>query len=270
MNDRRYELYELLARLESMRRAYHFRKWKARGPIADPYRGQGRVLALLTLQDEISQSDLAYLLGMRSQSLGELLVKLEKSGYVTRKTSDSDKRVTLVGLTEEGKKAAADVTKYIDKYALFDSLDPEEQETLYQLLSRVAEAIERELGEGGYSHQQSEGEDPGGEYHNARHRQRQELLEKMRAQHGEYFRRIVESEPVIGARDLVRDLKRDIDREFARGRKYWAEVRFGSNYDEDDDDTFEDTEVSDIGENITPPEPDAPPAPPEPDAPTDE
>ena len=46
------------------------------GPMGDPYRGQGRILALLKLQPGISQADLAYLRGMRPQSAGELRTKL--------------------------------------------------------------------------------------------------------------------------------------------------------------------------------------------------
>ena len=227
MSEKKYELFDAFARIENLLRAYNLRNWRTRGPIADPYRGQGRVLALLALQETISQSDLAFLLGMRSQSLGELLVKLEKNGFITRSTSDADKRVTLITLTEEGKNAAAEVTRDLDKYALFDFLSPEEQETLYGLLERVAEAIEAELGDSGYG-RQADKDEAAGEYYKNRIKQRQELLGKMRTQHGEYFKKIAESEPVAGAMDFVRDIRRDFNRELAKGKRYWAEVRFGN------------------------------------------
>lgn len=63
--------------------------------------GQGRVLALLKIQPEIATKDMAYLLGIKQQSLNELLKKLEKSGYVKRKPSKEDKRVMIVCLTNE-------------------------------------------------------------------------------------------------------------------------------------------------------------------------
>ena len=55
---------------------------------------------------------MAYLLGIKQQSLNELLKKLEKSGYVKRKPSKEDKRVMIVCLTEEGKKVKQKEEEY--------------------------------------------------------------------------------------------------------------------------------------------------------------
>ncbi len=46
----------------------------------NPYKGQGRVLALLKMQPEIMQKELGYLLDISTQALAELLNKLEKKG----------------------------------------------------------------------------------------------------------------------------------------------------------------------------------------------
>lgn len=73
------------------------------GPMADPTRGQGRMLTMLQLQDGISTKDLSYLLGIRIASLNELLSKLEKTGYVTREPSEIDKRVMIICLTDKGR-----------------------------------------------------------------------------------------------------------------------------------------------------------------------
>jgi DNA-binding MarR family transcriptional regulator len=77
------------------------------GRARSPHRGQGRVLAVLGLKPEISQKELTYLLGMSRQALAQLLDKLEKSGYITREPSEEDRRVSIVRLTDEGRKAAA-------------------------------------------------------------------------------------------------------------------------------------------------------------------
>lgn len=45
--------------------------------------------------------------GKRSQSLGELLAKLERSGYITRSPSEADRRVIGIHLTDAGKKASS-------------------------------------------------------------------------------------------------------------------------------------------------------------------
>lgn len=79
------------------------------GRARNPLRGQGRVLAILKLTPEIGQKELTYLLNMSKQSLAELLAKLEKSGYITRTPSETDRRAMTVRLTEAGKSAAGDV-----------------------------------------------------------------------------------------------------------------------------------------------------------------
>lgn len=81
----------------------HLRAYAERGPMADPTRGQGRIIAILKMQDSISTKDLSYLLDIRISSLNELLSKMEKADYIKREPSESDKRVMLVKLTEKGK-----------------------------------------------------------------------------------------------------------------------------------------------------------------------
>ena len=73
------------------------------GPMGAPYQGQGRILSLLKLTPEIGQKELAHILNIRSQSLGELLAKLERNGYITRTPSEADRRGMDIRLTESGK-----------------------------------------------------------------------------------------------------------------------------------------------------------------------
>ncbi len=100
------DLYGKLLRLEWLMRRCSMAGHRKHGPMGDPHRGQGRILSLLKLRPEISQRDLCYLLDMRPQSLGELLNKLERSGYITRTISDADRRAMIVRLTPEGEKAS--------------------------------------------------------------------------------------------------------------------------------------------------------------------
>lgn len=60
---------------------------------------------MLKLKLEITQKELTYLLDMSKQALGELLSKLEKAGYITRKPSEEDRRMIIITLTEKGKAA---------------------------------------------------------------------------------------------------------------------------------------------------------------------
>lgn len=89
------DLQEKLLKLQWLIQRQRMQEHMENGPLADPTRGQGRVLALLKLQPDISTKDLSYLLGIRQQSLNELLNKLEKNGLVTRVQSEDDKRVML-------------------------------------------------------------------------------------------------------------------------------------------------------------------------------
>ena len=90
MDDMYTAVYEKLSTLQwLMKRRQMFSQAQA-GPFADPARGQGRILAMLKIQPEIKTRELAYLLGIRQQSLNELLNKLEKSGHVERFSPDYD------------------------------------------------------------------------------------------------------------------------------------------------------------------------------------
>lgn len=119
-------------------------------PFSDASQGQGRVLALLNIQPEMSQKELGYLLGIRNQSISELVSKLEKAGYVTKTPSESDKRVMNIKLTEKGKEAASQMNTQTKEIGdIFDCLDPEEQATFASYLGRINTEIEHELGEEG-------------------------------------------------------------------------------------------------------------------------
>lgn len=107
-------------------------------PMADPTRGQGRILALLKLHDSISTRDLTYLLGIRVSSLNELLMKLEKGGYIRRVPSEEDRRITLVQLTEKGREKR----QTIPKLSLFDDFTEEERADFSRYLDRLIKTLE--------------------------------------------------------------------------------------------------------------------------------
>jgi DNA-binding MarR family transcriptional regulator len=137
------EVYEKLARLQWLLHRQHLRARAEGGPMADTTRGQGRILALLKLQDGVSTKDLSYLLGMAISSLTELLLKLEKGGFITREPLAQDKRVMLVKLTAKGREEQpADHSGNI-----FACLSPEEQKIFVDCLDRISAALQAEIGE---------------------------------------------------------------------------------------------------------------------------
>lgn len=138
MDDMYTVIYEKLSTLQWLMKRRQMFSQAQSGPFADPARGQGRILAMLKIQPEIKTRELAYLLGIRQQSLNELLNKLEKSGYVERKPSENDKRVMVVHLTEKGKKIQQPETDYEE---IFDCLSLEELQQFGEYLDRIIAAF---------------------------------------------------------------------------------------------------------------------------------
>ncbi len=138
--DMHTNLMERFVRLGELLHRHHHQARRRHGPAGDPLRGQGRVMALLKMRPEISQKELGYLLDIRPQSLGELLAKLERGGFIERTASEQDKRVMDIRLTEAGA-AAAEKGESPDD-GMFASLSDEEKATLEGLLDKVIEELE--------------------------------------------------------------------------------------------------------------------------------
>ncbi|MDG0793774.1 MarR family transcriptional regulator [Cohnella ginsengisoli] len=146
MENNQSNLMEQLFRIVILLRRYQHHLLRERAGRGDPLRGQGRVLSLLKLKPEITQKELSYLLDMRNQSLGELLGKLERSGYITRMPSEQDRRVMNVKLTEAGSQAAEEMEKQQENHnKLFECLSDEEQRTMGEYLDRLIGELERQL-----------------------------------------------------------------------------------------------------------------------------
>lgn len=138
-----YELHEKLMKLQWLLQRQHMKNHAVIGPMADTSRGQGRILAFLRLKDGISTKDLSYMLDIRVSSLNELLAKLEKGEYITRKPSEADKRIMLVYLTPKGRKEESKEKEHEDIYSC---LSPEEQTIFCGYLDRVIASLEEQLG----------------------------------------------------------------------------------------------------------------------------
>ena len=138
MDDIYTAVYEKLSTLQWLMKRRQMFSQAESGPFADSTRGQGRILAMLKIQPEIATKDLAYLLGIRQQSLNELLNKLEKNSYVERRPSEKDRRVMVVHLTEKGKEAQEPETNYQE---FLGCLSPEELQQFGEYLDRIIAAF---------------------------------------------------------------------------------------------------------------------------------
>jgi DNA-binding MarR family transcriptional regulator len=143
MSEIKMTIAEQLQQLQMLMHRTSFHSFVGDGRVHSPHRGQGRVLALLKMKPEISQRELTYLLGMSKQSLAELLVKLERNGYITREPAQEDKRVMRVKLTEEGMKATEDIyDDRLETEKILDCLSDEELVTFSEYLDRIIKRYE--------------------------------------------------------------------------------------------------------------------------------
>ena len=144
MNDLYQDAYEKLSTLQWLLQRYRAENFPKRGPLMDQTRGQGRILAVLKMQSDITTKDLAYILGIRQQSLNELIKKLENAGYVERVPSEKDRRVLFVRLTEKGKSFQTEEHDYSE---LFDGFGEKELEQFAVYLDRMIAALHGKYGD---------------------------------------------------------------------------------------------------------------------------
>ncbi|WEV37446.1 MarR family winged helix-turn-helix transcriptional regulator [Lactobacillus sp. ESL0677] len=106
-----------------------------------PFSGQRRVLAVLNLEDGLTQNYLAEVLALKPGSLAELLKKLELKGEIKRETDPDDRRVKRVYLTAAGKERVADLgdeRQANPEADFFAGLTAEEQTKFSQYLEKIA------------------------------------------------------------------------------------------------------------------------------------
>lgn len=112
------------------------------------HRGQGRVLALLNREGDLTLGQLVELLDVRPSSAGEVVGKLEQNGFVTRAASEDDKRVAIISITSKGKgildRTGETNSTYFEE--MFSGLTADEQVQLSELLDKLVNSL-KEKGE---------------------------------------------------------------------------------------------------------------------------
>ena len=146
MDEQRKQLVVQFMRLSGFFLRYNMQKPRNKG--VNPYKGQGRILAILKMQPEIVQKELGYLLDISKQALAELLNKLEKKGYITRTKSKKDRRSYVIKLTDAGREAMPEKSDERDNdniEEIFDCLSDEEQNNLINYMERIIGTIEEKI-----------------------------------------------------------------------------------------------------------------------------
>lgn len=104
--------------------------------------GQNHCLLVLDGVDGMEQNELSSRMGIRATSLSELLAKLEKKGFVTRKQSSQNRRTFTVSITPAGHEEAEKSKKLIleDGCRMLEPLSADEKELFYRILEKINEA----------------------------------------------------------------------------------------------------------------------------------
>lgn len=103
--------------------------------------GQGRILAILSDRESMTQKELQEMLRIQPGSATEILTKLEEKGMIRRKRDQEDKRRCIIELTEDGREAFNSRKQQEEERSqLFVSLDEAEQEELKKLIRKLLES----------------------------------------------------------------------------------------------------------------------------------
>ncbi|MBW3625274.1 MAG: MarR family transcriptional regulator [Armatimonadetes bacterium] len=105
---------------------------------------KARILAALKHQDGRTATDLLPVASVEPASMTLLLQGLEREGRIERRPHPTDKRASLLFLTEEGHQAQQQAWAVLEETNrdIFDILTDEERQELQQVMTRLTERME--------------------------------------------------------------------------------------------------------------------------------
>ena len=120
---------------------------EGRPPFPPPrHEGKGRwmtrerlLVIISEFPDGVRQKDLAENAGINASSTSELVNRLEDDGYLIRTVDETDKRATLLKLTDMGTARANEISDERESslQEIFGRLTDEEKETLSDILDKL-------------------------------------------------------------------------------------------------------------------------------------
>jgi len=98
-------------------------------------------LEIVSKDGDITQSEIAEILGKGKPTIGRALDALEKKGFIVRAQDSEDRRVKPIHLTEQGHELLAEVTPKAQAFndAIKAKISPEETKIFLHLLDIIAE-----------------------------------------------------------------------------------------------------------------------------------
>lgn len=108
---------------------------------------QAGILFMLHQGRVLSQKELAKRLNMTPPSITSMIRKMEKDGYIQRRTDEKDQRIQRLSLTEKGEScihAVKQVAKQM-RDLIFSGMDEEEIQQFRRFLLRINENLAGEV-----------------------------------------------------------------------------------------------------------------------------
>src|SRR5689334_23564457 len=101
--------------------------------------GQARALAVLSHQESVRLSEIADKLRIAARSTTEVVDGLQERALVERRPDPTDRRATLIVLTEEGDQVAAAIrqARHAEAEAFFGRLSPDDRAHLARILAQL-------------------------------------------------------------------------------------------------------------------------------------
>ncbi|WP_143462975.1 MarR family winged helix-turn-helix transcriptional regulator [Levilactobacillus enshiensis] len=107
------------------------------------FQGQGKILLTLAQADGLSQKELATRLNLTAQSTAEFVNKLVKKQLVTKEKSTTDRRKTIIHLTDLGRATAETETAKVPEF--LNTLTDTELDQLTTILTKINTSLYDEI-----------------------------------------------------------------------------------------------------------------------------
>ena len=110
-------------------------------------RAQWSILAILSNQEGLSQSQISAKLEIEKSTAGRLIDQVERSGWIERRRIPGDRRVWGIYLTDQARQLLVQVETVIlrSRTEMLHSLSPEQQQHLSEILQTVKSSLSAAL-----------------------------------------------------------------------------------------------------------------------------
>jgi DNA-binding MarR family transcriptional regulator len=117
-------------------------------PDFDINKTQINILMLIEENKNSSMSQISQMTGIEKSSFTRSVDCLEKQGFITRNSTDNDRRIIKLSLTDKGASASAYIRDDFNKYleALISGFSVEERNEFLESLETVSRYINKILG----------------------------------------------------------------------------------------------------------------------------